>query len=165
MMTIGTSFDDFLEEEGLLVGSDEVAIARCRAYMPIDIGFTGTRKGMSDEQELTLMRLLAKFRKPCRLHHGMCVGADAEAHAICRDMDIQLEGHPPSNTIMMAKNLEGFAAMRKPLPCLTCVHANLVSLGLGLYGVEASQFQERRDTSSLKAFSSSRASSLPGLMK
>jgi hypothetical protein len=118
MMAIGTSLDDFLEEEGLLVGSDEVAIARCRAYMPIDIGFTGTRAGMSDEQKQTLMRLLAKFRKPCRLHHGMCIGADAQAHAICRDMDVQLEGHPPIITTLMATDLEGFAAMRKPLPYL-----------------------------------------------
>jgi hypothetical protein len=131
-MAIGSSFDDFLEEEGLLVGCEEVARARTKAreerlfeemraksrasgWLPIDIGFTGTRAGMSDEQKQTLMRLLAEFRKPCRLHHGMCVGADAEAHAICRDMDIQLEGHPPRVTIMMARGLEGFAAMREPM--------------------------------------------------
>jgi tRNA U34 5-methylaminomethyl-2-thiouridine-forming methyltransferase MnmC len=84
----------------------------------INIGFTGTRRGMTPEQQDTLRFLLAPWPRPIRLHHGLCVGSDAQAHAICRDLDIELEGHPPTNPRLMAVGLEGFAKMNAPLPYL-----------------------------------------------
>ena len=86
-----------------------------------DVGFTGTRLGMTGAQKMTLGKLLADIRPafsgPAWFHHGLCVGADAEAHQIARDMNYLIEGHPPTNQRLMAK-LEGFAKMNEPLPYL-----------------------------------------------
>lgn len=62
------------------------------------IGFTGTRDGMSGEQYAKLALAFKKF-KPTVFHHGCCVGADAEAHAMVRDMfpKCKIVGHPPLN--------------------------------------------------------------------
>lgn len=83
----------------------------------IDIGFTGTRHGMTDAQKQSLQWLLAGYRRPAWLHHGLCDGADAQAHEIALAMDMQIEGHPPTDTRLMA-HLEGFAKLRDPLPYL-----------------------------------------------
>lgn len=83
----------------------------------IDIGFTGTRHGMTDAQKQRLQWLLAGMPRPAWLHHGLCVGADAEAHEIALAMDMLIEGHPPTNPKMMAK-LEGFGFLNMPLPYL-----------------------------------------------
>ncbi len=85
----------------------------------IDIGFTGTRHGMNDAQKMALGRLLAAFPRPAWLHHGLCVGADAEAHEIALAMDMLIEGHPPSNQrLAMPRPWLGFAQINLPLPYL-----------------------------------------------
>ncbi|HSQ32916.1 MAG TPA: hypothetical protein VLN49_23830 [Gemmatimonadaceae bacterium] len=43
------------------------------------IGFTGSRHGLSQRQRAEVERLLRETA-PAELHHGGCVGADAEAH-------------------------------------------------------------------------------------
>lgn len=48
------------------------------------MGFTGTRKGMTDWQKRRLREWLRVFR-PDEFHHGDCVGADAQAHKIVRE--------------------------------------------------------------------------------
>jgi hypothetical protein len=59
------------------------------------VGFTGTRKGMTDEQEFELIKLLVELR-PIEFHHGDCIGADEEAHHMARDFDnCQIIIHPP----------------------------------------------------------------------
>jgi hypothetical protein len=67
----------------------------------LHIGFTGTRFGMSEAQRsmvrhlvegLVLMRPTAY--ETVAAHHGMCVGADAEFHAICRALGASVIGHP-----------------------------------------------------------------------
>ena len=59
------------------------------------IGFTGTRKGMSDSQRATLRRLLGLLEgMATQAHHGDCVGADAEFHELCRDI-FKIQIHPP----------------------------------------------------------------------
>lgn len=52
------------------------------------VGFTGTRKGMTEKQKDSFKRL-AKQLRVLSFHHGDCIGADAEAH------DIITATHPP----------------------------------------------------------------------
>ena len=58
------------------------------------IGFTGTRQGMTREQERTLRDLLASHRGAV-LHHGDCVGADEQAHDIAVSLGCGIVIHPP----------------------------------------------------------------------
>lgn len=64
--------------------------------MTVHIGFTGTRQGMTDFQRWQL-RLRLDYGCGMRhtLHHGDCVGADAEAHAIAKDFGYLIHVHPP----------------------------------------------------------------------
>ena len=65
------------------------------------VGFTGSRYGMTSEQEVSV-RLLLEELQPEGLHHGDCVGADREAHLIAMEMGIPIYLHPPSNTSLRA---------------------------------------------------------------
>jgi hypothetical protein len=57
-------------------------------------GFTGTQIGMTEAQKQCLHRLLRE-RQVTALHHGDCIGADAEAHAIALELGIEVVLHPP----------------------------------------------------------------------
>lgn len=62
------------------------------------VGFSGTRKGMTIEQKQKFKWLLEVFKKETsEFHHGMCLGADEEAHNMIREFnpDIKIHGHPP----------------------------------------------------------------------
>lgn len=65
--------------------------------MTIHLGFTGTRYGMVPPQLRALAELLKQI-KPVWLHHGLCQGADAEAHAMARQVlgnkNLKIHGHP-----------------------------------------------------------------------
>ncbi len=50
------------------------------------ISFTGTRNGMTPEQALIVVHLLARFR-PTEIHHGDCVGADIEFAQTCHTIE------------------------------------------------------------------------------
>lgn len=63
------------------------------------VGFTGTRKGLKSSQAESLRRVLVGVT---RLHHGDCVGADAEAQAIVVELGGLTESHPPSNRALRA---------------------------------------------------------------
>jgi len=66
------------------------------------IGFTGTRKGMTDEQKEEISWMLqaqlglarAITGKVDEVHHGDCVGADSDFHDLASGYDIVV--HPPS---------------------------------------------------------------------
>jgi hypothetical protein len=61
------------------------------------ITFTGTRDGLSVSQKILLNERLAWIRKTSKdvvLHHGDCIGADAEADAIAHTLNITVETHP-----------------------------------------------------------------------
>ena len=61
-------------------------------------GFTGTRKGMTDGQKESLSELLGSLNRIVAVvHHGDCVGADAEFHGICHEFGFQIHIHPPTN--------------------------------------------------------------------
>lgn len=59
------------------------------------VGFTGTRKGMSQKQKKVVQELLVELGAT-ELHHGDCVGADSDAHDIARSLGLVLCGHPPT---------------------------------------------------------------------
>jgi hypothetical protein len=60
----------------------------------VDVGFTGTQKGMTDAQAATLKVALVSLA-PGRFHHGGCIGSDAEADAIAYSLGYEMHLHPP----------------------------------------------------------------------
>lgn len=58
------------------------------------VGFTGTRHTLVSEQRLALQKLLEKL-EVTELHHGDCVGADAVAHTVAKNLLIPVVLHPP----------------------------------------------------------------------
>jgi hypothetical protein len=60
------------------------------------IGITASRNGINELQRLHLCQILGKFDID-ELHHGDCIGGDAEAHYIAQeyDIDIVIVIHPP----------------------------------------------------------------------
>jgi hypothetical protein len=60
------------------------------------IGFTGTQKGMTAKQAMSLGLLIIKL-KPLEFHHGDCIGADEQAHREVRlhSPKTEIVGHPP----------------------------------------------------------------------
>ena len=60
------------------------------------IGFTGSRGGLSPDQTYKIVEVLSNCN-PSEVHHGDCVGADEQFHNICRDLNIPIIIHPPTN--------------------------------------------------------------------
>ena len=67
----------------------------------LHVGFTGTRHGFMPRQRETFLDsingLIGAWGSPDKLvfHHGDCVGADAQAHAMVRELGIPVVIHPP----------------------------------------------------------------------
>ena len=63
------------------------------------IGITGTREGMSPLQfEMVTKILEGKFCEGAEFHHGDCVGVDAEAALLAKDIGYKIISHPgPDN--------------------------------------------------------------------
>jgi len=57
------------------------------------VGFSGTRKGMTQLQRDTLLVVLRRLRLTAG-RHGDCVGADKQCHAIMRELGAKMYGHP-----------------------------------------------------------------------
>lgn len=57
------------------------------------VGFTGTRKGMSQYQKHRVYTYLERLGAS-EAHHGDCVGADSDFHDICLDLGIDIYIHP-----------------------------------------------------------------------
>lgn len=53
------------------------------------VGFTGTRRGMTAQQKL-LVRDGLRILEPEHVVHGDCIGADADFHAICQELNIDI---------------------------------------------------------------------------
>ena len=60
--------------------------------------FTGTQQGMTVQQKLAV-RDLATEMSPNEVHHGDCIGADADFHHVIRLIlpRTTIHGHPPRN--------------------------------------------------------------------
>ena len=65
------------------------------------IGFTGTQQGMTEEQMKALVKALLYAIEIKEVHHGDCIGADAQFHDLIRKIDpgrmIKIIGHPSSH--------------------------------------------------------------------
>ena len=61
------------------------------------IGFTGTRKGMTTEQNIAFRLILPLPDDWHHFHHGDCIGADAQAHDIAKAAGWSVCIHPPKN--------------------------------------------------------------------
>jgi hypothetical protein len=71
---------------------------------------------MTESQHRTVAQLLCEL-EPRTLHHGDCIGADAQAHAIARSLGIDVIIHPPSITKKRAFCV-GAQDVLPPLPYL-----------------------------------------------
>lgn len=65
------------------------------------LAFTGTRTGMTPDQRLRVRAHLTRTH-PSAVHHGDCIGADAEFHAIALSLGIPIVIHPPVNPTLRA---------------------------------------------------------------
>lgn len=58
------------------------------------VGFSGSRKGLTEPQRIKLEELIQSEAET--LHHGDCIGADAIAHEIALALNLRIVVHPPS---------------------------------------------------------------------
>jgi hypothetical protein len=81
----------------------------------VNLGFTGTQKGMTDRQKKWVAAAVAKFA-PATAHHGDCIGSDAEFHDIVATsgLPITIIIHPPTDDSKRAWC--GGALVRAPKP-------------------------------------------------
>ena len=79
----------------------------------MEIGFTGTRNGMTGAQSQRFYVWLNNVKwKEVILHHGCCIGADEDAHNLFqqllehrKDRSGYTSQHPPLNRIAISLNL------------------------------------------------------------
>jgi hypothetical protein len=64
------------------------------------IGFTGTSRGMTQAQQDVVSALLAA--EGTELHHGDCLGADAQAHDLAEQLGVGTVIHPPTDPKLRA---------------------------------------------------------------
>ena len=83
----------------------------------MQIGLTGSQTGMSDSQKLFIQNYIQRIHSTIySMHHGDCVGSDAEFHEICTAANVSVTLHPPSNDEKRAFCIAG--QIRAPLPYL-----------------------------------------------
>lgn len=86
------------------------------------LSITGTQAGATPNQLTALTELLAGHAslKVTELHHGCCIGVDAQTHAIALSMGgIPIHGHPGVNSKGLSPKrvvLEGFTELSEPIP-------------------------------------------------
>lgn len=73
---------------------------------PVKIGVTATRRGLTRVQIDVVAEFLGARARgvygPVELHHGDCVGGDAAACVIARDVGYRLVSHPPAKDVLRA---------------------------------------------------------------
>ncbi len=80
------------------------------------VGFTGTRNGMTEVQKQEVFKELSKYtvmREVHYFHHGDCIGADVEAASIARKLGFKIVRHPPLSDELRA--FSEFDIDREPL--------------------------------------------------
>lgn len=79
----------------------------------VEIGYTGTRQGMTIEQHAALCKIMLCYHKTSgefRWHHGLCIGGDEQCHNLAKIFDFYIRGHPPTNEKLIA-DLYGFQSI------------------------------------------------------
>jgi predicted Rossmann fold nucleotide-binding protein DprA/Smf involved in DNA uptake len=79
----------------------------------MQVGFTGTRDGMTRDQTVIVATILVELGTTW-FHHGDCVGADAEAHALALATNARVVIHPPADEEHRAR-CQGSTVMLAPL--------------------------------------------------
>lgn len=84
----------------------------------MNLGFTGTRRGLSEPQRVELVETLARLRTEGArdFHYGDCVGADAEAFDVAFKLGYWTVAHLPTDDRTRAQTFPHIA--REPLPFL-----------------------------------------------
>lgn len=77
------------------------------------VGFTGTHRGMTDQQQFKLSLMLAHL-DISELHHGDCIGSDAEAHKIAIKSHLTIIIHPPEDDMERAFCQPGWGTVVLP---------------------------------------------------
>ena len=75
------------------------------------IGFIGSHHGMTPAQMQVLHSMLTGH-KGAALHHGDCVGADAQAHEVACSLGRDVTIHPPVNGTHRAWETHAIPALR-----------------------------------------------------
>lgn len=92
----------------------------------MNLGFTGTRNGMTEAQWHWTKRTIRQYLDPDQntLHHGCCIGADSQAHMLAlmirRNSEtdyLAIVTHPPANNKYRA-HLRGADKEWTPRPYL-----------------------------------------------
>lgn len=60
------------------------------------LGFTGTRRGMTEAQRKALWAVI-EGQSAERFRHGACLGADHQANTIAKALGLKTEAHPCTN--------------------------------------------------------------------
>jgi hypothetical protein len=87
--------------------------------MPLKIGFTGTKNGMTFDQKNNFLVTLDELNDEHHLeefHHGDCIGADEDAHQIVETYfpHVMIHIHPPENGYKRAFCKGGFSHQERP---------------------------------------------------
>lgn len=88
----------------------------------VEIGITGTQRGLTEKQFLSLQNLLRVLHMN-KIHAGDCVGVDAETILLVKELrpEVITVGHPPTNPRKRA--FLTYDEERKPLDYIPRNHA------------------------------------------
>lgn len=83
----------------------------------MNLGFTGTRNGMTERQKEVVEALVRTLNPDCAVH-GDCVGADTDFHAIVNRVkpDARTIGYP--STLVAQRAYNSLTLVHDPLPPL-----------------------------------------------
>lgn len=87
---------------------------RKERVVPVVVGFTGTREGMTPAQRAEVRTWLEGASEA---HHGDCVGGDEQFHEDCLKAGVPVVIHPPENNTLRAW-CKGAIRVEKALPFL-----------------------------------------------
>lgn len=107
----------------------------------ITVGITATRCGLTGQQADTLSRILGGCWgwDVSAIHHGDCLGGDADADAIAAALGIRRVSHPPTNDVLRAHCAAEHVMIAEPYLTRNraIVLATFPLIALPAYAVEA----------------------------